>query len=152
MHRTLFATRLHEHKPDEIEEALERAEVVFFPRSPVELFRWLAAAYPTCRRTTCWPNPPLERANDGERAFHSEPRAAHGVPVGRAARSTVAELLELYFERWPTVRGFVLDDQGEVRKHMKVLVDGRNLRDRKALSDASARRVRSMSFQALSGG
>jgi hypothetical protein len=50
------------------------------------------------------------------------------------------------------VRGYVLDDQGEVRHHVKVLVDGRNIKDRRKLSD----RIKSDSevyvFQALSGG
>jgi hypothetical protein len=44
--------------------------------------------------------------------------------------ATIADLFARYFEQWPQVRGFVLDDQGEVRKHVKVLVDGHNLRDR----------------------
>jgi sulfur-carrier protein len=65
---------------------------------------------------------------------------------------TVAELLELYFESWPDVRGFVLDDQGEVRKHIKVLVDGRNLRDRRKLSDGLSSQSEVYVFQALSGG
>jgi hypothetical protein len=46
----------------------------------------------------------------------------------------------------------VLDDQGEVRHHVKVLVYGRNIKDRRKLSD----RIKSDSevyvFQALSGG
>jgi hypothetical protein len=66
--------------------------------------------------------------------------------------STVAELLEGYFARWPDVRGFVLDDQGEVRKHIKVLVDGRNLRDRRRLSDALDAHSEVYVLQALSGG
>ena len=47
---------------------------------------------------------------------------------------------------------FVLDDQGEVRKHIKVLVDGRNLRDRRRLSDGLAEDSEVYVFQALSGG
>jgi molybdopterin converting factor small subunit len=73
-------------------------------------------------------------------------------PSTELPAATVAELLERYFERWPNVRGFVLDDQGEVRKHVKVLVDGRNLKDRKALSDALDERSEVYIFQALSGG
>ena len=73
-------------------------------------------------------------------------------PTETLPAGTVAELLERYFERWPAVRGFVLDDQGEVRKHVKVLVDGRNLRDRQRLSDALEARSEVYVFQALSGG
>jgi molybdopterin converting factor small subunit len=73
-------------------------------------------------------------------------------PTATLPAVTVAELLERYFERWPAVRGFVLDDQGEVRKHIKVLVDGRNLRDRRRLSDGLAEDSEVYVFQALSGG
>jgi len=73
-------------------------------------------------------------------------------PTATLAAATVAELLARYFERWPDVRGFVLDDQGEVRKHIKVLVDGRNLRDRRRLSDGLAEHSAVYVFQALSGG
>lgn len=66
--------------------------------------------------------------------------------------ATVAELLNGYFEQWPAVRGYVLDDQGSVRKHVMVLVDGLNLRDRRRLSDALAPESEVYVFQALSGG
>ncbi len=79
-------------------------------------------------------------------ARHTECPAAV-LPAG-----TVAELLESYFERWPEVRGYVLDDQGEVRKHVKVLVDGRNLRDRRKLEDTLDANSQVYVFQALSGG
>lgn len=73
-------------------------------------------------------------------------------PAATLAADSVAELLERYFASWPAVRGFVLDDQGAVRKHVKVLVDGRNLRDRKRLSDPLAPQSQVHVFQALSGG
>jgi sulfur-carrier protein len=73
-------------------------------------------------------------------------------PTETLPADTVAELLERYFARWPAVRSFVLDDQGEVRKHVKVLVDGRNLQDRHRLSDGLAENSEVYVFQALSGG
>lgn len=73
-------------------------------------------------------------------------------PTAALPAGTVSELLERYFERWPDVRGFVLDDQGEVRKHIKVLIDGRNLRDRQHLTDALETNSEVYVFQALSGG
>lgn len=73
-------------------------------------------------------------------------------PSSSLAAATVAELLEQYFAEWPRVRGYVLDDQGEVRKHVKILVDGRNLKDRKKLSDELANDSEVYIFQALSGG
>jgi hypothetical protein len=73
-------------------------------------------------------------------------------PSGEFAAATVAELLDSYFERWPNVRCFVLDDQGHVRKHIKVFVDGLNLRDRSSLSDRLRPDSEVHVFQALSGG
>jgi hypothetical protein len=73
-------------------------------------------------------------------------------PSATLAAATVAELLARYFEQWPAVRSFVLDDQGEVRKHVKVLVDGVNLRDRARQSDALGADSDVYVFQALSGG
>ena len=60
--------------------------------------------------------------------------------------------MERYFESWPAVRDYVLDNQGEVRHHVKVLVDGRNLRDRRKLMDRLNPDSEVYVSQALSGG
>lgn len=73
-------------------------------------------------------------------------------PSAALAAETVGELLERYFERWPAVRGYVLNDQGEVRQHVKVLVDGRNIKDRRKLTDRLKEDSEVYVFQALSGG
>lgn len=73
-------------------------------------------------------------------------------PSASLAASTVAELLARYFESWPAVRGYVLDDQGEVRHHVKVLVDGLNVKDRRKLTDRINQDSEVYVFQALSGG
>lgn len=73
-------------------------------------------------------------------------------PDADIAAATMAQLLELYFNQWPEVRNYVLDDQGAVRKHIMVLVDGLNLRDRRQLSDALQAESEVFVFQALSGG
>jgi molybdopterin synthase sulfur carrier subunit len=73
-------------------------------------------------------------------------------PSATIAAATVAELFERYFESWPGVRDYVLDNQGEVRHHVKVLVDGRNVRDRRRLSDHLNSDSEVYVFQALSGG
>ena len=69
-----------------------------------------------------------------------------------ASGATVREALDHVFAGNPAARGYVLDDQAALRKHMTIFVDGRAVRDRANLSDP----VRSDStiyvFQALSGG
>jgi hypothetical protein len=73
-------------------------------------------------------------------------------PAAQLEAGTVAELFERYFETWPAVRDYVLDNQGEVRHHVKVLVDGRNVRDRRKLTDHLNPDSEVYVFQALSGG
>lgn len=73
-------------------------------------------------------------------------------PDADIAAGCVAELFDRYFERWPEVRGYVLDDQGALRKHVRVLIDGLNLRDRNHLSDTLQEDSEVNVFQALSGG
>jgi molybdopterin synthase sulfur carrier subunit len=73
-------------------------------------------------------------------------------PSAELPGETVAELLARYFESWPAVRHYVLDDQGEVRQHVKVLVDGRNIKDRRKLTDRIRQDSEVYVFQALSGG
>lgn len=73
-------------------------------------------------------------------------------PSAELAADTVAELFEQYFASWPTVRSYILDDQGGIRHHVKVLVDGRNLRDRRNLTDGISSNSQIYVFQALSGG
>lgn len=65
---------------------------------------------------------------------------------------TVAAALDEYFARRPGVRGYLLDDQGAVRHHMVIFVNGEPLRDRAALSDEVAADAEIFVFQALSGG
>jgi molybdopterin converting factor small subunit len=73
-------------------------------------------------------------------------------PTEAIEAATLADCLERYFGRWPEVRGYVLDDQGGVRHHVKIMIDGRNIRDRSALSDPLTPASRIHVFQALSGG
>ena len=65
---------------------------------------------------------------------------------------TVGEALERYFERYPDVRNYLLDNQGAVRHHMLVLADGISIGDRQRLSDPIEPGTELFIFQALSGG
>ena len=66
--------------------------------------------------------------------------------------ATVRAALDAAFAANPRLRGYVLDDDGSLRLHMAVFVDGKILRDRKRLSDALAPGARIDVLQALSGG
>ena len=65
---------------------------------------------------------------------------------------TVREALEAVFQGNPRARGYVLDEQGAVRPHMVVFVDGRQVRDRQHLSDPVQQNAEIYVAQALSGG
>ena len=65
---------------------------------------------------------------------------------------TVAEALAAVFAENPRARGYVLDDQGALRRHMAIFVDGVLIRDRAKQSDAVGAASRIYVFQALSGG
>jgi molybdopterin synthase sulfur carrier subunit len=73
-------------------------------------------------------------------------------PEAEAAGQTVREVLDKVFAENPQARGYVLDDQSALRKHMTIFVDGRMIRDRARLSDAVGESSRIYVFQALSGG
>ncbi len=62
--------------------------------------------------------------------------------------ATVAAALDAVFRSQPQVRGYVLDEQGELRKHVIVFVDGRRARLADAVSAGAAIHV----MQALTGG
>ena len=65
---------------------------------------------------------------------------------------TVREALERAFAREPRLRGYLLDDQGALRRHMAVFVNGRAVQDRRGLSDTLPGDGEIAVIQALSGG
>jgi sulfur-carrier protein len=75
-----------------------------------------------------------------------------GCPETEAAGHTVREVLENVFAVNPQARGYVLDDQSALRKHMTIFVDGQMIRDRARLADAVSAASTIYVFQALSGG
>lgn len=66
--------------------------------------------------------------------------------------ATLRDILERYFADNERARGYVLDDQGRLRHHMAVFIDGRQLQDRDGLGDAVAPGAVIDVVQALSGG
>jgi hypothetical protein len=65
---------------------------------------------------------------------------------------TVRQVLDSYFARRPQARGYVLDDQGRLRQHMTIFVDGRQVQDRERLQDLVGPHDVIDVLQALSGG
>jgi molybdopterin synthase sulfur carrier subunit len=73
-------------------------------------------------------------------------------PTREAAGTTLREVLDCYFSSNEQARGYVLDDQGRLRGHMAVFIDGRQIDDRDSLSDAVGTEAVVDVVQALSGG
>ena len=73
-------------------------------------------------------------------------------PSADVPGATVSEALAAVFRERPALRSYVLDDQGGLRRHVAVYVNGAPVRDRARLSDAVAARDEIHVFQALTGG
>lgn len=73
-------------------------------------------------------------------------------PDTEAPGATVAEVLGHVFAANPRARGYVLDDQGALRRHMLIFLDGEIIHDRATLSDTVASTSTIHVYQALSGG
>jgi sulfur-carrier protein len=66
--------------------------------------------------------------------------------------ATVREILEEAFAIEPRLRSYVLNDQGGLRRHVVVFVDGAQIEDRRMLSDPVSAAADVYVMQALSGG
>jgi molybdopterin synthase sulfur carrier subunit len=73
-------------------------------------------------------------------------------PPADAPGGTVRDVLAAVFAANPRARGYVLDEQGALRKHMNVFVNGDQVRDRERLSDPVPPDAEVYVMQALSGG
>src|SRR5262249_42240762 len=73
-------------------------------------------------------------------------------PPAEVPGRTVREVLDAVFAQNPRVRGYVLDEQGALRHHMAIFVNGIQVRDRERLSDPVDPVSEVYVLQALSGG
>jgi molybdopterin synthase sulfur carrier subunit len=73
-------------------------------------------------------------------------------PTESVEGATVRGVLDVVFAQNPKLRGYVLDDQGALRRHMMVFVDGQQIDDRDELSDLVRPTSEVYVMQALSGG
>jgi sulfur carrier protein ThiS len=74
------------------------------------------------------------------------------VPDREVAGATVAEALAAVCGANRALRSYLLDDQGALRRHVAVYVNGEPVRDRSGLSDPVAGDDEIYVFQALTGG
>ena len=73
-------------------------------------------------------------------------------PTRQVAGATIRDVLDSYFLLHERTRGYVLDDQGRLRQHMAIFIDGAVIQDRDELSDRVAPDAVIDLIQALSGG
>jgi len=74
------------------------------------------------------------------------------IPDASVEGDTVRLVLERYFDANPVVRGYVLDDQGALRKHVAIFLNHELIRDRVGLTDPVQEGDNIFVVQALSGG
>jgi hypothetical protein len=85
-------------------------------------------------------------------AFTPQLRRFLETPELETDAPTVREALDAAFRINPRLRDYVLDEQGHLRPHVAVFIDGRRVRDRVALDDPLNAADRVYVLQALTGG
>lgn len=66
--------------------------------------------------------------------------------------ATLAQMLDALSDRYPRLKDYVLDDQGRLRKHVAIFIDGVMTPRETALGVPLQRSSHVYVFQALSGG
>jgi sulfur-carrier protein len=84
--------------------------------------------------------------------FTSNLRRHVDCPSVECAGATVCAVLDRAFEKNERLKTYVLDDQGALRKHMSILVNGQAVKDRITQTDAVQPGDEIWVMQALSGG
>jgi sulfur-carrier protein len=84
--------------------------------------------------------------------FTSNLRRHVDCPSMSAEGSTARLVLEKVFAANPRLESYVLDDQRNLRKHMRILVNGLAINDLEKQSDAVPPNAEIWIMQALSGG
>lgn len=73
-------------------------------------------------------------------------------PETEVAAGTLRTVLAQVFAAQPQARGYVLDEQGHLRRHVTVFIDGRRVRDRERLDEVVGASSEVYVMQALTGG
>ena len=73
-------------------------------------------------------------------------------PTEQVAATTLREALDAYFKARVVARDYVLDERGTLRKHMAAFINGRQIEDRRHLTDRLEENAVIDIVQSLSGG
>ena len=73
-------------------------------------------------------------------------------PETEVAAGSLRTVLAQVFDAQPQARSYILDEQGHLRRHVTVFIDGRRVRDRERLDEAVGRASEVYVMQALTGG
>lgn len=84
--------------------------------------------------------------------FTQQLRRFTEVPEIETPATVLREALEAAFARNPLLRGYILDEQGHLRRNVVIFIDGQRIRDRVRLDDPLAPGSSIHVLQALSGG
>lgn len=75
-----------------------------------------------------------------------------GVKDTPAKGNTLTEILRAAEDNYPGIRSYLLDEQGRLRQHVNIFIDGTLIKDRESLSDPFSENSEIYIMQALSGG
>jgi sulfur-carrier protein len=84
--------------------------------------------------------------------FTQQLRRFTETPDIETGAATLREALEEAFAANEQLRGYILDEQGHLRKNVAIFIDGQRIRDRVTLNDPLAPGSSVHVLQALSGG
>ena len=71
---------------------------------------------------------------------------------GESKAKSLSEIISEMDSKYSGLRNYVLDDQGSLRKHVNIFIDGQIIADRTGLSDSFDKDSEIFIIQALSGG
>jgi molybdopterin converting factor small subunit len=66
--------------------------------------------------------------------------------------TSISELIEILDNRYPGLKNYLVDDRGQLRKHVNIFVQEKLVKDRIALTDTLEHGDEVYIMQALSGG
>ena len=69
-----------------------------------------------------------------------------------ATGKTLVEIFKEIETNYPGLQSYVLDEQGSLRRHVNIFIDGKMINDRNKLSDPFSTNSEIYIIQALSGG